>query len=300
MEIPGIPDSEFSGVTVQGREILMARLAAAVLIFVASGLYPYFADAAPVRKLTLATTTSTQFTGLLDWLHPHFEKRYGVRVHTIAVGTGKALRLGRDGDVDVVLVHAPGAEKRFVSRGHGVNHRNVMFNDFVIVGPGSDPAKISGMSDVSTALQRINARSALWASRGDDSGTHKKEMSLWRASNILPKGGWYLSLGQGMGYTLRLADEKGAYTLTDRGSYLFFAARGKVELQILSEGDKRLLNPYGVIAVNPKRHSHVKYDLAMKYVTFLTSPEGQELIGSFRVKGEKLFHPSAGSNTGNN
>jgi tungstate transport system substrate-binding protein len=278
----------------------MVRLAVAVLIFFSSAVFPFFADAAPAQKLTLATTTSTQFTGLLDWLHPRFEKRYGVRVHTIAVGTGKALRLGRDGDVDVVLVHAPEAEKKFVSRGYGVNRRSVMFNDFVIVGPENDPAKISGMGDAAAALRWVSARGALWASRGDDSGTYKKEMSLWRAAGILPKGSWYLSLGQGMGYTLRLADEKGAYTLVDRGSYLFFAARGKVDLKIVSEGDKRLLNPYGVIAVNPKRHPHVKYDLAMKYVTFLTSPEGQKLIGSFRVKGKKLFHPFAGSNAGKN
>ena len=278
----------------------MVRLAVGVLIFFSSAAFPFFADAAPAQKLTLATTTSTQFTGLLDWLHPRFEKRYGVRIHTIAVGTGKALRLGRDGDVDVVLVHAPEAEKKFVSRGYGVNRRSVMFNDFVIVGPENDPAKISGMGDAAAALRWVSARGALWASRGDDSGTHKKEMSLWRAAGILPEGGWYLSLGQGMGYTLRLADEKGTYTLVDRGSYLFFAARGKVDLKIVSEGDKRLLNPYGVIAVNPKRHPHVKYDLAMKYVTFLTSPEGQKLIGSFRVKGKKLFHPFAGSNAGKN
>ncbi len=278
----------------------MARLVVAVLIFFASAIFPGFADAAPARKLTLATTTSTQFTGLLDWLHPHFEKRYGAQIHTIAVGTGKALRLGRDGDVDVVLVHAPEAEKKFVSQGYGVNRRRVMFNDFVIVGPRDDPAKISGMGDAADALRRVSARGALWASRGDDSGTHKKEMSLWRAAGILPKGGWYLSLGQGMGYTLRLADEKGAYTLADRGSYLFFAARGKVDLKIVSEGDERLLNPYGVIAVNPKRHAHVKYDLAMKYVTFLTSPEGQDLIGRFRVKGNQLFHPSSGSNAEKN
>ncbi len=278
----------------------MARLVVAVLIFFVSAIFPFFADSAPAKKLTLATTMSTQFTGLLDWLHPHFEKRYGVRVHTIAVGTGKALRLGRDGDVDVVLVHAPEAEKKFVSRGYGVNRRRVMFNDFVIVGPRGDPAKISGMGDAVAALRRVSARGALWASRGDDSGTYKKEMSLWRAAGILPKGGWYLSLGQGMGYTLRLADEKGAYTLADRGSYLFFATRGKVDLKIVSEGDERLLNPYGVIAVNPKRHAHVKYDLAMKYVTFLTSPEGQELIGRFRVKGKKLFHPSSGSNAEKN
>jgi tungstate transport system substrate-binding protein len=278
----------------------MARMIGSILIFFALAVFPDFSDAAPAQKLTLATTTSTQFTGLLDWLHPQFEKRYGVRVHTIAVGTGKALRLGRDGDVDVVLVHAPEAEKKFVSRGYGVNRRSVMFNDFVIVGPESDPAKISGMGDAAAALRRVSARGALWASRGDDSGTHKKEMSLWRAAGIFPKGGWYLSLGQGMGYTLRLADEKGAYTLADRGSYLFFAARGKVDLKIFAEGDKRLLNPYGVITVNPKRHPHVKYDLAMKYVTFLTSPEGQDLIGRFRVKGKKLFHPSAGSDAEKN
>ena len=156
------------------------------------------------------------------------------------------------------------------------------------------------MGDAAAALLRVSASGALWASRGDDSGTHKKEMSLWQAAGIPPNGGWYLSLGQGMGYTLRLADEKGAYVLTDRGSYLFFAARGKVDLKIVSEGDKRLLNPYGVIAVNPRRHAHVKYDLAMKYVTFLTSPEGQEIIGRFRVKGKKLFHPAAGSNAGKN
>lgn len=268
--------------------------------FLALILFAFPSQAAQDRKLTLATTTSTHFTGLLDWLHPHFEKKYGVRVHTIAVGTGKALRLGRDGDADVLLVHAPGAEKRFVEQGYGVNRRNVMFNDFVIVGPRTDPAGLAGLGDVSAVLRRVSTRKALWASRGDDSGTHKKEMFLWRAAGLSPSGSWYLSLGQGMGDTLRLADEKGAYALTDRGSYLFFAARGKVDLQIVSEGDEGLLNPYGVIAVNPKRHPHVKYDLAMKYVTFLTSPEGQRLIGSFRVKGKKLFHPSAGSKAGKN
>ncbi len=279
----------------------MVRLTGAILLFFFSAIVlPFSAESASERKLTLATTTSTQFTGLLDWLHPHFEKRYGARVHTIAVGTGKALRLGRDGDADVLLVHAPNAEIRFVARGYGVNRRSVMFNDFIVAGPLADPAGIAGLGDAPNALRRIRARKALWASRGDDSGTHKKEMSLWRAAGISPAGGWYLSLGQGMGDTLRIADEKGAYTLTDRGSYLFFAARGKVDLRIVLEGDKRLLNPYGVIAVNPKRHPHVKYDLAMKYVTFLTSPEGQRLIGSFRVKGKQLFYPSAGSKAGKN
>lgn len=278
----------------------MLQLAGALLVFLALAVPPLPAGAAPDRVMTLATTTSTQFTGLLDWLHPHFEKRYGVRVRTIAVGTGKALRLGRDGDVDVVLVHAPEAEKKFVSRGYGVNRRSVMFNDFVIVGPRGDPAGIFGIGDAAAALRRVSARRALWASRGDDSGTHKKEMSLWRAAGIRPAGSWYLSLGQGMGGTLRIADEKRAYTLADRGSYLFFAARGKVDLRIVTEGDGRLLNPYGVIAVNPKRHPHVRYGLAMKYVTFLTSQEGQKLIGNFRVKGKKLFHPFAGLKAGKN
>ena len=247
---------------------------------------------AAAATLKLATTTSTQFTGLLDWLHPHFEKRHKVRIHTIAVGTGKALRLGQNGDVDVVLVHAPDAEKKFVAGGHGVNRRNVMYNDFVIVGPESDPAGVSKSKDAAAALRRIGGRGALWVSRGDDSGTHKKEAILWRASGLKPEGAWYRSLGQGMGGTLRVADEMRAYTLADRGSYLFFAARGKVDLRILFEGDASLLNPYGVIAVNPKRHPHVKYDLAMKYVRFLTSPEGQRLIGAFRLKGKKLFYPS--------
>lgn len=271
-----------------------------VFFFFLIALYPVFGWAAPTQTLKLATTTSTQFTGLLDYLHPHFEKKHGVRISTIAVGTGKALRLGRNGDVDVVLVHAPGAEKKFVEQGFGVNRRNVMYNDFVIVGPRTDPARISGVGDVPAALRRIRAAKALWVSRGDDSGTHKKEMTLWKAAGFLPTGSWYRSLGQGMGNTLRIADEKLAYTLSDRGSFIFFEARGKVELRIMSQGDSRLLNPYGVIAVNPRKHPHVKYDLAMQYVTFLTSPKGQKLIGNFRVKGKKLFHPSAGSKAGNN
>ncbi len=251
--------------------------------------------AAPVHAaetLRLATTTSTEFTGLLDWLHPHFEKRHNVRIHTIAVGTGKALRLGRNGDVDVVLVHAPAAELKFVNAGYGVNRRGVMYNDFVIVGPGSDPAGVSKAKSAA-ALSRIREKKSLWVSRGDDSGTHKKEKNLWRSAGIKPEGKWYRSLGQGMGATLRVADEVGAYTLTDRGSFLFFDARGKVQLKVLVEGGKELLNPYGVIAVNPARHPHIKFDLAMKYVRFLTSAEGQRLIGDFRVKGKKLFHPSA-------
>ncbi len=264
-----------------------------------AGLWLLVFLAAPAQGapavLKLATTTSTQFTGLLDWLHPHFEKRHNVRIHTIAVGTGKALRLGQNGDVDVVLVHAPGAERKFVASGNGVGRRSVMYNHFVIVGPAADRAKILGIGDVSAALRRIGAGGAIWVSRGDDSGTHKKEAALWRGADLEPGGAWYRSLGQGMGETLKAADEMRAYTLSDRGSFLFFAARGKVDLKVFVEGGKELLNPYGVIAVNPERHPHVRYELAMKYIQFLTSPGGQRLIGSFRLKGKKLFHPSAAS-----
>jgi tungstate transport system substrate-binding protein len=251
---------------------------------------------APVHAaetLRLATTTSTEFTGLLDWLHPHFEKRHNVRIHTIAVGTGKALSLGRNGDVDVVLVHTPGAELKFVNAGYGVSRRGVMYNDFVIVGPMSDPAGVSKVSGTAAAFRRIREKKALWVSRGDDSGTHKKEKILWRSAGVKPEGKWHRSLGQGMGATLRVADEIRAYTLTDRGSFLFFDAREKVKLKVLVEGGKELLNPYGVIAVNPARHPHIKFVLAMKYIRFLTSAEGQRLIGDFRVKEKKIFHPSS-------
>jgi len=241
--------------------------------------------------LKLATSTSTSFTGILDHLHSPFEKKFGVRIHTIAVGTGKALRLGENGDVDVVMVHSPNAEEAFVSRGSGVNRRNLMYNNFVIVGPISDPAGISGTDGVAAALRRIGERKAVWVSRGDDSGTHKKEITLWRAAGLKPEGKWYRSLGQGIGGTLKVADEIGAYALSDRGSFIFFAARGKVDLQILLEGGRALFNPYSIIAVNPKRNPHVRYDLAMKYIRFLTSARGQELIGSFRLKGNKLFYP---------
>ncbi len=262
-----------------------------------AGLWLFVFLAAPAQAapaiLKLATTTSTYFTGLLEWLNPPFEKQHNVRIHTIAVGTGKALRLGENGDVDVVLVHAPKAEKKFVAAGYGVGRRSVMYNDFVIVGPMADPAKISGIGDIATAFRRIAAGGVVWVSRGDDSGTHKTEAAFWRAAGLDPKGAWYRSLGQGMGETLKAADEMRAYTLSDRGSFLFFSARGKVDLKVLLGGGKELLNPYGVIAVNPGRHSHVRYDLAIKYIRFLTSPDGQRLIGAFRLKGKKLFHPAA-------
>jgi len=252
-----------------------------------------WADAPAAERLKLATTTSTENSGLLDRLHPAFEKRRGVRVHAIAVGTGKALRLGRNGDVDVVLVHARKAEELFVARGYGVRRRAVMYNDFVIVGPASDPAGVSGVFDAVEALRRIRNSGSLWFSRGDDSGTHRKEMQLWEKAGVGAFGPWYRALGQGMGRTLMAADEKGAYAITDRGTYIALAAKGRISLEIQGPRGKRLHNPYSAIAVNPERHPHVKFGLAVKYIDFLTSAEGQRIIRDFRLMGRPLFYPDA-------
>ena len=243
------------------------------------------------ERIRLATTTSTDNSGLLEALLPPFEKRFGVRVDVIAVGTGKALKLGENGDVDAVLVHAREAEDRFVADGFGVNRRDVMYNDFVLAGPRTDPAGISGLPDVVAALIAISREGAPFLSRGDDSGTHKKEKALWRTAGITPDGSGYLESGQGMGPTLLIADEKRGYTLTDRGTFL--AYRGKMELVVLSEGDRRLFNPYGIIAVNPDRHPHVRYVLVMALIGWVTSQEGQRIISGFTVGDEALFHPMA-------
>jgi tungstate transport system substrate-binding protein len=244
--------------------------------------------------IKLATSTSTDNSGLLKYLHPAFERMTGVKVHTIAVGTGKALALGRNGDVDAVLVHARAAEDKFIADGHGVNRRGVMANDFIIVGPRADPAGIRGESDVAAALRRIAEKKSRWFSRGDDSGTHKKEAALWEAAALEPSGRWSASLGQGMGKTLLAADEKQGYTLTDRGTYIAMSAGKKISLEVLVEGDKRLSNPYGVIAVNPKQHPHVRFTMVKKYIAFLTSEQGQHLIAGFRMNGKVLFHPVNG------
>lgn len=243
------------------------------------------------ERIRLATTTSTDNSGLLEELLPPFEQRFGVKVDVIAVGTGKALKLGENGDVDVVLVHAREAEDRFVADGFGVNRRDVMYNDFVLVGPETDPAGISGMPDAVAALTAISREGAPFISRGDDSGTHKKEKALWRNAGIAPSGNWYLESGQGMGPTLLMADEKRGYTLTDRGT--FSAYQGRMDLVVLSEGDPRLFNPYGIIAVNPARHPHVRYVLAMALIGWVTSQEGQKIIAEFKVGNEALFHPMA-------
>ncbi len=246
------------------------------------------------EKLRLATTTSTHASGLLDLLVPRFTEETGVRVEVIAVGTGKALALAERGDVDCVLVHARAREDAFVEAGHGVDRRDVMVNDFVILGPPDDPAAVRGLADAATALRQIQERKCLFISRGDDSGTHIREQSLWRASGELPElSDTYQSAGQGMGACLQIADEKSAYILTDRGTYLAFKQR--TQLEVLVEGDPRLKNPYGVIRVNPERHPHVHSRAALRFVEFLVSERGQSLIRNFRIEGEPLFTPNARS-----
>lgn len=248
---------------------------------------------AQVQRLTISSTTSTDNTGLFEVLNPPFEKLFNCRVDVIAQGTGKALKNGEMGDCDVVFVHSRLAEEQFVEQGYGVNRRDVMYNDFIIIGPQDDPAQIKGLKDAGEVLKRIANSKSRFVSRGDDSGTHKKEMALWKKTGISPKGKWYVEAGQGMGSVLQIADEMNAYTLSDRGTYL--AYREKIGLHIVSEGDPALFNPYGIIAVNPARHPHVKYTLAMAYIGWVTSPEGQKIIREFGKDkfGQPLFIPVA-------
>jgi tungstate transport system substrate-binding protein len=241
-------------------------------------------------RLRLATTTSTENSGLLAVLHPVFERMSGLKVDVIAVGTGKALKLGENGDVDLVLVHARAAEDAFVAAGFGVMRRDVMHNDFIILGDAADPAGVKGR-DAAAACAKIAAARADFVSRGDDSGTHKKELALWAGAGLKPSGGWYKEAGQGMGAVITMAENLAAYTLTDRGTYLAMA--DKISLEVLVEGDPCLFNPYGIIAVNPERHPHVNYTGALAYIAWITSREGQELIGGFRRNGQLLFHPDA-------
>jgi tungstate transport system substrate-binding protein len=241
--------------------------------------------------LRLATTTSTDNSGLLKYILPAFEKSSGYQVHVIAVGTGKALRMGQDGDADVLLVHAPTAEEKFMAANYGVNRRYVMYNDFIIVGPKNDPAGIRGLKTAKSALATIASTKSVFVSRGDDSGTNKKEKILWKEAGIQPQGSWYKAAGQGMGKVLLMTDELRGYTLIDRGTWL--AMHGKVGLQILVQGDKELFNPYHVMAVNPARYPDVNYTGAMAFISWLTSVKGQRLIGDFRVAGQELFVPTA-------
>jgi tungstate transport system substrate-binding protein len=252
-----------------------------LLLFLAT---PVFA----IEHLRLATTTSTDNSGLLAELLPPFEKANDCKVDVIAVGTGKAIKLGETGDVDVILVHARSKEDKFVAEGYGVGRRDVMYNDFVILGPESDPAGLKGTKDAAAAMAKIAAAKVTFVSRGDDSGTNTREKQLWKAANITPSGSWYLEAGRGMGEVIIMASERQGYTLSDRATYLAF--KDKIPLRIVFEGDKRLFNPYGVIMVNPKKYPHVKVDLAQKFIDFLTSAEGRTLINGFHRGGEQLFY----------
>lgn len=268
----------------------MRKLVHALLLFVVSlGLAA--AQAADQKVLRLATTTSTENSGLLKGLLPRFTERTGIEVHVLAVGTGQALRLGENGDVDVVLVHAPPAEEKFVNAGFGVNRRAVMYNDFVIVGPPADPADIAKAENATDALTRIAKSEHPFVSRGDDSGTHKKERGIWKAAGIDPEGAWYREVGQGMGKVLQIAGELNAYTLTDRGTWI--AYQKKSPLQISFQGDPLLYNPYGVIAVNPERFPDINYVGAMEFIAWLTAPEGQKMIADYQISQQTLFTPMA-------
>ncbi|USD66578.1 substrate-binding domain-containing protein [Vibrio sp. SCSIO 43136] len=239
----------------------------------------------------LATTTSTYHSGLLDYLLPEFQKDTGYQVDIIAAGTGKALRMGENGDVDLVMTHAPKAEADFVEKGYGIEPHALMYNDFVVVGPKDDPAGVYGEKDVANAFQSIVKNQAMFVSRGDDSGTHKKELNLWAQSQIEPNFGGYRSVGQGMGPTLNMASEMQAYTLTDRGTWL--AYQNKVDLMVAVEGDERLFNPYQVILVNPARYPDLNVKGAKVFRDWLITPKAQSLINSFTIQGQKLFVANA-------
>jgi tungstate transport system substrate-binding protein len=245
--------------------------------------------------ITLASTTSTQASGFFDYFLPRFKEKTGIEVRVIAVGTGQALTLGENGDADVLLVHDKAGEMKFVRQGYGVDRREVMYNDFIIVGPGADPAGIAGSSDAVAAIGRIAAAKSPFVSRADDSGTHRVELRLWDEARVnvrAASGTWYKELGAGMGATLNTAAGMGAYTLTDRATWLSF--RNRADLVLLTQGDTRLFNQYATILVNSARHRHVKEVEARAFVDYLLSPEGQETIGAYRIRGQTLFVPNAG------
>ena len=251
---------------------------------------PRQADARPGDgTLRLATTTSTENSGLLKAILPRFEAASGLKLQVISVGTGKAMKLGENGDVDVLLVHSRPDEDMFVAQGFGVNRRDVMYNDFILVGPKADPARVRGGKEVIAALRRILDTGATFVSRGDDSGTDKMEKSYWKEVGRRPEGRQYLSAGQGMGEVLTMSDNLAAYTLSDRATY--GAYKPRIALAIVVEGDARMFNPYGVIAVNPARYPDVNFKGAMQFIEWLTGAEGRRAISGFRVDGEQLFFP---------
>jgi len=268
--------------------VILICLALVVCLLPASSL-------AEEKILTMATTTSTDNTGLLDYLIPKFKAATGIEVKWTATGTGKALKLGENCDVDILMVHAPTAEKKFVASGYGTDRREIMYNDFVIIGPAEDPAAIKGKS-IKEALQTVKAKQAIFVSRGDNSGTHKKELSLWKAAgmSVPDKDRWYVQTGQGMLATINIAAERTGYTMTDRGTYIKYEAnlKGNPPLKILVEGDAALLNQYSVIAVDKKHCPKTKYDTAMKFIEWITGAEAQQLIKDFKLLGKPLFTPN--------
>ena len=291
---------------------MLVSVLIAVVFFMSGGAQ------AEEKILKMSTTTSTQASGLLDVLLPELEKDTGIQVKVIAKGTGAAIRDGMDGNVDVIFVHAKAREEKFIKDGYGTKRYAIMHNDFVILGPAADPAKIKGMANASEALKQIADANAPFISRGDDSGTHTKEQALWQTAglplekitNTIVKKGkkreiafvqpdgsgkWYLSIGQGMGKTIMIADEKQAYTLADRGTYIKykFGRDVPVELDVLCEGDPLLANPYGVIPLNPQKHPHVKHKLADAFAQWLVSNRGQAVIADYRMLGKQLFYPDA-------
>jgi len=273
------------------RKKIIAGILAAIFVMILA-----ISVQAEEKSLMMATTTSTDDTGLLDYLIPHFEKETGIALKWTATGTGKALKLGQDCNVDVLLVHAPAAEKTFIERGYGKDRKQVMYNDFVIIGPESDPAGVKG-KNISDALSAIQGKQAMFMSRGDDSGTHKKEKSLWKETGIQQpdKEAWYVQTGQGMLATITVAEERGGYTMTDRGTYIKYNSQkgGNAPLKVLVEGDAILLNQYSVLTLDPKNCPKAKYDLALEFLNWMASANAQKLIGDFKLLGGKLFTPNA-------
>ncbi len=256
--------------------------------------FPVAKTAAVEKFITMVSTTTTNNSGLNDWLLPLFTARTGITVRVVSVGTGRAIKIARNGDADVLLVHHRASEDKFVADGFGVERFDVMYNDFIIVGPKDDPAHISGLKNASDGLARLAASKSIFISRGDDSGTHKKELSLWRMAKIdVAKfsGTWYREAGAGMGATLNTASAIPAYTLADRGTWLKFKNRGGLSLMV--ENDPPLFNPYGVILINPKRHPHVKAKMGQAFIDWIIGPEGQAAIGAYKIKGQQAFFPNA-------
>jgi len=250
------------------------------------------------KSIVVASTTSTQDSGLFEYLLPLFKAKTGITVKVVAQGTGQALDTGRRGDADVVFVHAKSAEEKFLAEGQGVKRYPVMYNDFVLIGPKSDPAGIKGMKDVAKAFQTIVAKQAPFISRGDRSGTNIAELKLWKDAGIdiaKDKGAWYKAIGQGMGAALNTAGAGAAYVLSDRGTWIHFKNEG--DLQILVEGDKRMFNQYGVMLVSPAKHPNVKKDLGQAFIDYLISPEGQKDIANYKINGEQLFYANANDNS---